>query len=42
MKSALLDLEIRADQQQLHDAAEDFIASQNVVLLRKLYSVTSR
>ena len=42
MKSALLDLDIRADQQQLHDAADDSVASRNAVLLGKLYSVTSR
>lgn len=42
VKSALLDLEIRADQQQPHDPAEDSVASRNAVLLGKLYSVTSR
>jgi hypothetical protein len=42
VKSALLDLDIRADQQQPHDAADDSVASRNAVLLGKLYSVTSR
>lgn len=42
VKSALVDLDIRADQQQPHDAADDSVASRNAVLLGKLYSVTSR
>lgn len=41
-KSSLLDLELRADQQQLHDLTENSVARLNGIFLGKLYSITSR
>jgi hypothetical protein len=42
VKSALVELEIRADQHKPHETVDDSVASQNAVFLGKLYSISSR